>query len=263
MSSAPAVDKIEQQRIHFNEISERYHQGRQEETHIHLKNRIWQTAFAALPEPTGAISVLEPMCGYAEGHDLISSFYTDKIEYHGFDYSDEIVAHMAKTRPQLGVAQCDVTKYQAEENSQDLIIIIGGLHHVPNQAVDVVQNMARALKPGGIFLNFEPTAGNPVSKAIRDVIYKKNDIFDEETERAFGVGELRDMFLHAGLKSYATFYPGLLAYVMYYNPYAFPLLNKGGKRLVDVAYGVDKLFYKNVIGRTFSFATLGIWQKPL
>ena len=194
---------------------------------------------------------------------LISSLYTDKIEYHGFDYSDEIVAHMAKTRPQLGVVQCDVTKYQAEENSQDLIIIIGGLHHVPNQAADVVQNMAKTLKPGGIFLNFEPTAGNPVSKAIRDVIYKKNDIFDEETERAFGVGELRDMFQNAGLNSYATFYPGLLAYVMYYNPYAFPWLNKGGKRLVDMAFGVDKLFYKNVLGRTFSFATLGIWQKPL
>jgi hypothetical protein len=71
---------------------------------------------------------------------------------------------------------------------------------------------------------------------VRDGIYKKNSLFDEQTERAFPVGRL--------------------------NPDAFPALNVGGKSLVSSFYSFDKLFYRNAVGRALSFATLSVWSKP-
>ncbi len=258
-----SLSKIEQQREHFNSISQQYYEGRQEKTHILLKKLIWQMAFNALPAPKdGSINVLEPMCGYAEGYDLLQEHYTKNITYQGFDYSNDIVEQISKSRPDLEITQEDVTQYRPEHGKQDIIILIGGLHHVPNQAREVVTNMSHALKPGGFFVNFEPTSGNPLFKAVRDKIYNRNKIFDAETERAFGVDELSSMFLEAGLEKHKILYPGLLAYIMYYNPYAFPWLNIGGTGLMKAIYAIDKLFFTNIIGRTMSFATLSIWKKP-
>jgi hypothetical protein len=75
------------------------------------------------------------------------------------------------------------------------------------------------------------------------------------------VSGLIDIFEKPGLKLRKILYPGLLSYVLYYNPDAFPFLNIGGRNLVDATYALDKLFYKNVVGRTLSFATLSIWTK--
>jgi hypothetical protein len=70
------------------------------------------------------------------------------------------------------------------------------------------------------------------------------------------------LFTDAGLHSELICYPGLLSYIMYYNPDAFPALNIGGKSLVSLLYAFDKLFYKNPVGRALSFATLSVWSKP-
>jgi len=182
--------------------------------------------------------------------------------YTGFDYSDEIINHIKSTQPNLSISQADATTYQPEFQAHDIIILIGGLHHVPDHAPGVVAKMAEGLKPGGYFLNFEPTSGNRIFTVLRDMVYSRNDIFDEETERAFGVGELMSMFEAAGLRKHSVFFPGLLAYVLYYNPYAFPGLNIGGPASVKACFGLDRLFYRSFIGRIFSFATLSIWQKP-
>ena len=97
---------------------------------------------------------------------------------------------------------------------------------------------------------------------VRDGIYRKNSLFDEKTERAFPVSDLVQLFANAGLHSDLICYPGLLSYILYYNPDAFPALNVGGKSMVGSLYSLDKLFYKNAIGRALSFATLSVWSKP-
>ena len=97
---------------------------------------------------------------------------------------------------------------------------------------------------------------------VRDRIYKKNSLFDEKPNRHFPVSDLVRLFTNAGLESELICYPGLLSYILYYNPDAFPALNIGGKSLVGSLYSFDKLFYKNVVGRTLSFATLSVWSKP-
>jgi hypothetical protein len=126
----------------------------------------------------------------------------------------------------------------------------------------VVRNLAPGLRPGGLFINLEPTHGNPVTKAVRDRIYRRNALFDERTERAFGVGELYAMFRGAGLELVEAQHPGLLSYVLYYNPDAFPNLNLGGERCVRAAFALDRPFLRTFVGRRLSFATLTLWRKP-
>jgi len=254
---------LERQRGHFNSIADRYHEARQTQNHLYLKHRMWRDVFADLDELRGRrIDMLEPMCGFCDGFDIVSNHLTATFNYEGFDYSDSVVESVQRERPGIDVSRADATRYRPPENAFDLIVIIGGLHHTPRDAARIVMNLAPALRSGGIFVNFEPTHGNPIFKKVRDQIYRNNTLFDEQTEQAFPVSGLIEMFEQAGLKLRKILYPGLLSYVLYYNPDAFPILNIGGRALVDATYAFDKLFYRNAIGRTLSFATLSVWRKP-
>lgn len=256
------MSKIERQRAHFNSIAQRYETGRQDANHRRTKSLIWQSASRYLAPLTGKrLKMLEPMCGYAEGIEIAERHLGLECDYHGFDYSDVIVAEMAQRLPEGRVWQADATTYRPESDAYDLMLLIGGLHHVPDNAAQVVRNLAEGLKAGGFFINFEPTSGNPLFRIVREWIYRRNEIFDDATERAFGVDELKGFFSAAGLEEVKSFFPGLIAYTLYYNPYAFPLLNRGGQRWVDFFFSIDKLAMNSWVGRVFSFATVSIWRK--
>jgi SAM-dependent methyltransferase len=261
--SEVVMDKlVEQQREHFNSISDRYFEARQRKTHILLKDLIWKDALSKLGRFwDGEITILEPMCGYAEGLDIICKHIQGKISYTGFDYSDEIVSYLNQNRPELRVFHGDVTKIAFDTGQYDIIILIGGLHHVPRHASEVVRRLAKSLRKQGLFISFEPTHGNLLAKYVRERIYTKNQIFDHQTERDFSVNDLESMFMSAGLKKDRIMYPGLLAYILYYNPYAFPSLSKGGPAVVKSLYALDRLLMTNWLGRMLSFATLSIWRR--
>jgi len=57
-------------------------------------------------------------------------------------------------------------------------------------------------------------------------------------------------------------YPGLLAYVLYYNPDAFPGLDRGGSAGVRLAWTLDRPLIGTALGRLLSFCTLSLWERP-
>ena len=140
--------------------------------------------------------VFEPMCGYSEGKKIIESFCNKNILYAGFDYSRPLVEEAQFRYPGLDISIQDVTKYEATKE-YDLIILIGGLHHVYAHTSDVLTRLTKALKPGGYFINFEPTQDNCIFRHIRERIYSKNLIFDEGTERAYDLSELNQFYRDA------------------------------------------------------------------
>ena len=257
------VSLTERQREHFNSIADRYHRERQDSNHLYLKSLMWRDIFSHYPGLKDLhLDVLEPMCGFCDGYELVRRHLTSDIRYQGFDYSDAVVEAVKRDNPGLDVWQADATSYRPAADSYDLIILIGGLHHTPLAAQEIVKNLAPGLRAGGLFISYEPTHGNPLSRMVRDGIYRKNSLFDEKTERAFPVSDLERLFTDAGLRPELICYPGLLSYILYYNPDAFPALNVGGKSLVGSLYAFDKLFYRNAVGRALSFATLSVWSKP-
>lgn len=253
---------IERQKKHFDSITDAYVEGRQNKNHIAIKKLIWEEVVKGvdlqLPE---RFKVLEPMCGTGEGLDMISSCINDNFDYAGFDYSQEIVTKAKAAKPDANIWWADATSVDLPQDFYDIAIILGGLHHVPFHVSEVMTRVANSLKPNGYFINFEPTSGNPLFNLVREGIYRKNRIFDEQTERGFTVDELNTYCQDSGLSPVKTIYPGLAAYVMYYNPYAFPLLNIGSTKTVERIFALDRLFVNNNIGRFFSFATFSIWKR--
>ncbi len=252
-------DLIEKQKEHFEAISETYFNARKDPNHLLLKKLMWNDFFIKNEKHFyKKVKMVEPMCGYAEGFDIVSHYL--EVDYQGFDYCSNLVSKVNTSRPELKVNVGDVTKFDSEE-SYDLAVIIGGLHHVYRHTDDVLKRVHNSLKPGGLLICLEPTQNNPVFKMIRNQIYKKNDLFDQDTEQAYNLKDLNQSFMKAGFKILDQSYPGLLSYVLYYNPDAFPNLNLGGSLVVRTTYGLDKIFIRNKIGSFFSFATLSLLQK--
>jgi SAM-dependent methyltransferase len=255
------MDKVERQKQHFDEIALEYYEGRTDPKHELIKNLTWNFFFKHTPFlKIDGLHVLEPMCGFAEGKFIIENNLGIQIDYEGFDYSPKIVKEVNKLYPSLNVYEHDVTKFKCSKTF-DLIMITGGLHHVPDFAFDVVRNLTECLDYNGYFVISEPTNNNWVFRKIRERIYRNNRIFDAETERAFSLKEYNDLFLKNGYKIILQIYPSLLAYVLYYNTYAFPLLNIGSVNLVRRIFSVDKRFFKNIIGKKLSWSTISLFQK--
>lgn len=255
------MDKNQHQREHFNKVAMGYRNARRNSNHLLLKSLIWSEFLQPQTQlKKEGLSVLEAMCGFADGKDIIETTFAININYSGFDYSDTVVAAIKEEQPDIDIFHADVGKVELTKK-YDVIILLGGLHHVPHIAADVVARLSKAIKPGGYFINLEPTNGNRVFGWIRNKIYQQNTLFDEKTERAFEVSELMSFFTEDKLELVDIIYPGLSSYVLYYNPDAFPYLNFGGARMVEAAFKFDKLFWRNAIGRVFSFATLSLWKK--
>jgi len=257
------MDKlVEQQRERFNSISEKYFAARRNPNHLLLKRLIWERFFARNKGIAKDVRrVLEPMCGMAEGHEILRANLERDFDYVGFDYSESMVEIARAQHPDLRLEHGDVTTYRAAGEPFDLVFLIGGLHHVFSRTPEVLRNLREALRPGGYFLSLEPTHDNFVARRARQRIYATNDLFDADTEQGFEYRDLERHFIEAGYRKVDEVFPGLLAYVLYYNPDAFPALNVGGTGLVRATFGLDRLFWTNAIGRKLSFATIGLWQR--
>lgn len=256
------TDLVEQQREHFNQISEKYFQSRRHPNHLLLKGLIWQTFLERNKFILAGVNrLLEPMCGMAEGHDILKDKLANGFSYYGFDYSENMVEIARRLKPSLNIGWSDVTTFKETESPFDMMILIGGLHHVHSHTPQVIRNLRDSLKPGGYFLNFEPTHNNWLTRRVRKSIYKANPLFDDDTEQGFEYIELDRHFRDSGFEKVDEVYPGLSAYVLYYNPDAFPFLNVGGTFLVRILFALDRLLWSNWAGRKLSFATMTLWRK--
>lgn len=254
-------DLIEQQREHFEKISYQYYAGRQSKNHLLLKELMWDYFFQgkSFLRKDGS-SVLEPMCGYSEGKRILERHLGITIHYEGFDYSETFVNMVKSQEPSINITRGDVTKF-VPSKEYDLVILLGGIHHVYNKAGDVLKKIASSLKDGGYFINLEPTYNNFMAKWVSNEVYKKNPLFDYETEKRFELKELNNLYTSNGFEIVDQIYPGLLSYVLYYNPDAFPRLDIGSGGLTRFLFGIDKFFFRNFVGRRLSFATLSLLKK--
>ena len=255
------MDSIEQQKEHFNKIAENYYSTRQNSNSSLYRKYLWDYIFRnAPPPPREILTLLEPMCGYAEGKEIIEAHYSKKTEYTGFDYSEEIINIVKKIAPERNVFVQDATTYHPTSKF-DCILIIGGLHHVPDYTEVVLRNLRAGLADDGYFVNWEPTHGNRIAKAIRDRTYRKNPVFDYETERDYSVNELNKMYKDAGYDIVQQFYPGLLTYCLYANPDVFPFLAKIPQIVLKIAFKMEKCLYKTRLAKCLSFLTITILKK--
>lgn len=256
----------EQQRKHFNDIAEDYYEAINDRKAEYFRKLVYKELFrnTSLKKKLlngEKIKVLEAMCGFGFGRYILKALFVNaQFEYEGFDYSDEVVRIVKEKYPNENFSQQDVNTFISDKE-YDVIILLSGLHHVPNTAAQVVKNMYNCLKDGGTFINVEPTHNNFISRIICDRIYKHSKFYDYETERRFSLVELNSMYSDAGFKIERQIYPGIFAYLLWwYNPY--PLFRKiGNKKFVKKLFKFERPMYHNWIGKKFSVATFTVLHK--
>ena len=177
------MNEIEKQKKFFNSISDEYFEARRDRNHLYYKAKLWScvlknTRKYFLDRNIIDPDVLEMMCGYAEGEHTVRKYISSKCTYSGFDYSENLIKKVKNQRPEMNVFVQDVTKY-IPQKKYDIVMIIGGLHHVPTKADKVLDIINGSLHHKGLFINFEPTNNNMIYRMIRNCIYKKNHIFGD------------------------------------------------------------------------------------
>lgn len=256
-------NKVERQIQYFDNVAEKYFNARLSKNYIEFYKLLYDEVFRYMPKfaPGQKIEVLEAMCGSGNGKRLVEEHYRNEVEYTGFDYSQEMIRLTQEKYPEINIYRQDVTTFVADKK-YDIVILLAGLHHVPDYIDTILTQLKRSLKPKGVFLNFEPTFNNFFMKMISEHIYKKNDLFDEATERRLGLTELNKSYLAAGFNIKYQLYFGLLGYILWCNPDAFPKLNIGGINLVRKVFTFEKRLFTSLFAKKVSFTTISICGIP-
>src|SRR5262245_60049110 len=107
------MDKIARQAAHFDSVAESYRASRQHGNHRALKELMWHEFLADKDMRRRApLKVLEPMCGFADGHQIVATYLDSDFTYRGFDYSRAVVDSLKVSRPHLDVGHGDVTRFE-------------------------------------------------------------------------------------------------------------------------------------------------------
>lgn len=140
----------------------------------------------------------ELCCGKGEAFALLG----DKMSLGvGIDVSTSMLRNgkQATTNKQLHFVQGDATRLPLADSMFDSVLILGGIHHVPDRQA-LFSETFRILKPGGVFIWREPLNDFWLWKALRAVVYRLSPMLDHATERPLTYDETVPILQDVGLE---------------------------------------------------------------
>jgi ubiquinone/menaquinone biosynthesis C-methylase UbiE len=160
-------------------------------------------------------TVAELCCGRGEAPMLLKGRIS---RYIGIDVSEnmlEAARQLHKDASSLFL-QGDATRVPLAPESIDTIVMLGGVHHVPDRA-RLFDEIAHVLKPGGRFLYREPVSDFILWRALRAAIYRLSPMLDPSTERPLLYEETVPVLERAGLASLHYRTHGFLGFCLFMN----------------------------------------------
>ncbi len=151
--------------------------------------------FEALP--AGSLgTVAELCCGRGEAARLLDDRMARCV---GVDVSAEMleVARRDLRGDRFFFVQGDATMLPLNDAIFDNVVMLGGIHHVPDRA-RLFSEIRRILKPGGGFYFREPLDDFVLWRAIRRVVYRVSSALDHSTERPLRRDETEAALASAG-----------------------------------------------------------------
>ena len=106
-----------------------------------------------------------------------------------------------------------------------VVIVQGALHHARPVLADILREIHRLLRPGGVLVGSEPANDHPLTRAIRDWQYRRSvHQGNDPDEEGFDRAELGRLLADAGMRldRYRQF--GFVAYPLMGNTDIVPLL---------------------------------------
>ena len=110
------------------------------------------------------------------------------VECEGFDVSPE-ACRRYRERTHQPAREFDLTRGVYDGEPFDAAIIMGGLHHCAADLQGALSAVAQMLRPGGVFLLFEPNR-DYMLEAARRLWYRADRYFDADSEMALSHTDL-------------------------------------------------------------------------
>ena len=157
----------------------------------------------------------EICCGTGEGFSLFSESIDKGV---GVDVSSSMLSKgkQSLNNPRLHFVQGDATQLPLVSNSFDSVIMLGGIHHVPDRQA-LFRQISRILKPGGVFIWREPVSDFWLWKFLRAIIYKLSPILDDKTERPLTYNETVPLLKESGFSLEQWRTCGFLGFCFFMN----------------------------------------------
>jgi ubiquinone/menaquinone biosynthesis C-methylase UbiE len=206
--------EAEKQRRHYNKIAVAYTANLE---YPHTRAYLAYLDDAVLEAVgEGALgTVAELCCGRGEALTLFGSRVR---RYIGIDVSEGMLQSTLKqhNHPNAIYLQADSTRVPLSSESVDTVVLLGGIHHVPDRA-QLFAEIARILKPGGRLVYREPVSDFWLWRALRAIIYRVSPMLNPDTERPLRYRETVPVMEKAGLRSlqYRTY--GLFGFCLFMN----------------------------------------------
>ena len=137
-------------------------------------------------------NILEVGCGGGSNYEIFQKNHMISGYYYAMDISKECVDdfnNMNINNKNADAYLGDFTKKNLDLNQTfDLILFMGVLHHMANDLDIVMDNINRHLNSEGIVIFSEPNSN--FLNSIRKIWYRLSDDFDHENERALTIKEI-------------------------------------------------------------------------
>jgi len=148
--------------------------------------------------PRGSLgTVAELCCGRGEAARLLEQRMSRCV---GIDVSAGMLEIARSDLPgdRFFFVQGDATMLPLRDRTVDNVVVLGGIHHVPDR-VSLFREVARILKPGGNFYFREPLDDFAPWRVIRKVVYRISSALDHNTERPLRRSETESALAQAGM----------------------------------------------------------------
>ena len=157
----------------------------------------------------------EVCCGTGEAFAL---FHNDIRKGVGVDISESMLAKAqdAFREQQLSFVQGDATLLPLGDNTFDTVIMLGGIHHVPDRDA-LFEQVFRVLKPGGVFIFREPVSDFWLWKFLRAIVYRLSPMLNHETERPLTYEETVPVLDKAGFTDTSWRTCGFIGFCLFMN----------------------------------------------
>ena len=151
--------------------------------------------FQKLVEPLPGEIVVDFGCGTGAFTDKLKKF---NLICHGIDISPKCVEYARKKFPNIKFIAGDIEKTNLKNNSVDIVIFSGVLHHFQDFSA-TVKEAHRVLKKRGRIFSYDPNKKNPIMWIYRDErspIHSKKG--KTKNERLLTAEEIRKVFDNVG-----------------------------------------------------------------
>lgn len=198
--------------------------------------------------------VLEAMCGSGETTAYLLNHGAKVI---GLDVSQTEIDKFKDRWPAADGVCSSIFETNFEDESLDIVVVVGGLHHLHPHLSDAIVEMHRILKTGGYLCFAEPHKGS-IFDTFREYWYRHDDLF-AANEEAIDLKAMNDEFGHL-FSIENEIYSGNFGYLFVLNSMVFRI-PVGVKKLYSrVLLGVEKVLERYQTPRLACMA-IAQWQK--